>query len=153
MDKEKKEGRYQRLYTQIEQLLQKSPDQTAAMATIAAVLYHKMEYFFWCGFYLVDGQRLIVGPYQGPAACQVLEGRGVCLAAAEQKQTQVVPDVHQFPGHTACDSRSQSEIVVPVRDAGGRITAVLDVDSKELNSFDETDAAYLEQIITLLSRF
>jgi len=153
MDKEKKEGRYQRLYTQIEQLLQKSPDQTAAMATIAAVLYHKMEYFFWCGFYRVDGQRLIVGPYQGPAACQVLEGRGVCLAAAEQKQTQVVPDVHQFPGHTACDSRSQSEIVVPVRDAGGRITAVLDVDSKELNSFDETDAAYLEQIITLLSRF
>ena len=153
MDKEKKEGRYQRLYTQIEQLLQKSPDQTAAMATIAAVLYHKMEYFFWCGFYLVDGQRLIVGPYQGPAACQVLEGRGVCLAAAEQKQTQVVPDVHQFPGHIACDSRSQSEIVVPVRDAGGRITAVLDVDSKELNSFDETDAAYLEQIITLLSRF
>ncbi|HPE98371.1 MAG TPA: GAF domain-containing protein, partial [Chitinophagales bacterium] len=72
MDKEKKEGRYQRLYTQIEQLLQKSPDQTAAMATIAAVLYHKMEYFFWCGFYRVDGQRLIVGPYQGPAACQVL---------------------------------------------------------------------------------
>ena len=153
MDKEKKEGRYQRLYTQIEQLLQKSPDQTAAMATIAAVLYHKMEYFFWCGFYRVDGQRLIVGPYQGPAACQVLEGRGVCLAAAEQKQTQVVPDVHQFPGHTACDSRSQSEIVVPVRDAGGRITAVLDVDSKELNSFDEIDAASLEQITALLSRF
>lgn len=153
MDKEKKEGRYQRLYTQIEQLLQKSPDQEAAMATIAAVLYHKMEYFFWCGFYRVDGQRLIVGPYQGPAACQVLEGRGVCLAAVEQKQTQVVPDVHQFPGHIACDSRSQSEIVVPVRDAGGRITAVLDVDSKELNSFDETDAASLEQITALLSRF
>jgi GAF domain-containing protein len=153
MDKEKKEGRYQRLYTQIEQLLQKSPDQAAAMATIAAVLYQKMEYFFWCGFYRGDGQRLIVGPYQGPAACQVLEGRGVCLAAVEQKQTQVVPDVHQFPGHIACDSRSQSEIVVPVRDAGGRITAVLDVDSKELNSFDETDAKHLEQIITLLSRF
>ena len=153
MDKEKKEGRYQRLYNQIEQLLQKSPDQTAAMATIAAVLYHKMEYFFWCGFYRVDGQRLIVGPYQGPAACQVLEGRGVCLAAVEQKQTLVVPDVHKFPGHIACDSRSQSEIVVPVRDANGRIIAVLDVDSKELNSFDETDAASLEQITALLSRF
>jgi GAF domain-containing protein len=153
MDKEKKEGRYQRLYNQIEQLLQKSPDQTAAMATIAAVLYHKMEYFFWCGFYRVDGQRLIVGPYQGPAACQVLEGRGVCLAATEQNQTLVVPDVHKFPGHIACDSRSQSEIVVPVRDANGRIIAVLDVDSKELNSFDEIDAASLEQITALLSRF
>ncbi|MBW6491101.1 MAG: GAF domain-containing protein [Lentimicrobium sp.] len=153
MQPHKKASRYQRLLTQIEQLLQKSPDQTAAMATIAAVLHHKMENFFWCGFYRIDGTRLIVGPYQGPAACQVLEGRGVCLAAVEQNKTLVVPDVHQFPGHIACDSRSQSEIVVPVKDTQGRITAVLDVDSKELNSFNETDAKYLEQIIALLGRF
>lgn len=153
MQPHQKESRYQRLFAQTEQLLQKSPDQTSAMATIAAVLHHKMEYFFWCGFYRLEGDRLIVGPYQGPVACQVLEGRGVCLAAVEQNKTLVVPDVHQFPGHIACDSRSQSEIVVPVRDAQGRITAVLDVDSKELNAFDETDARYLEQFTALLSRF
>lgn len=150
MNKGKKEGRYLRLCAQIEDLLVKSPDQTARMSTIAAVLYHKMEYFFWCGFYRVDGHRLIVGPYQGPPACQILEGRGVCLAAVQQNQTIVVPDVHQFPGHIACDSRSLSEIVVPVRNAKGDVIAVLDVDSKEKNSFDETDAHYLEKIVALL---
>jgi L-methionine (R)-S-oxide reductase len=152
MDKGKKEGRYLRLSSQIADLLLKTPDQTAAMATIAAILQNKMEYFFWCGFYRVDGKRLIVGPYQGPVACQVLEGRGVCLAAVEQQKTIIVPDVHLFPGHIACDSRSLSEIVVPVRDNAGNVTAVLDVDSKELNSFDETDARYLEKIVALLAR-
>ena len=151
MDKGKKEGRYLRLYSQIADLLAKSPDQTAKMATIAAILYNKMDYFFWCGFYRVDGNRLIVGPYQGPAACQILEGRGVCLAAVNQQKTIVVPDVHHFPGHIACDSRSLSEIVVPVYDKKGNITAVLDVDSKELGSFDETDALYLEKIVALLT--
>jgi GAF domain-containing protein len=150
MEKGKKEGRYLRLCAQIEDLLVKSPDQTARMSTIAAVLIHKMEYFFWCGFYRVDGQRLIVGPYQGPPACQILEGRGVCLAAVQQNQTIVVPDVHQFPGHIACDSRSLSEIVVPVRNTKGEVIAVLDVDSKEKNSFDETDAHYLEKIVALI---
>jgi GAF domain-containing protein len=152
MDKGKKEGRYLRLSSQIADLLLKTPDQTAAMATIAAILQNKMEYFFWCGFYRVDGKRLIVGPYQGPVACQILEGRGVCLAAVEQQKTIIVPDVHLFPGHIACDSRSLSEIVVPVRNNAGNITAVLDVDSKELNSFDETDARYLEKIVALLAR-
>jgi GAF domain-containing protein len=152
MDKGKKEGRYLRLNSQIADLLVKTPDQTAAMATIAAILHNKIEYFFWCGFYRVDGKRLIVGPYQGPAACQILEGRGVCLAAVEQQKTIIVPDVHLFPGHIACDSRSLSEIVVPVRDKAGNITAVLDVDSKDLNSFDETDARYLEKIVALLAR-
>lgn len=151
MDKGKKEGRYLRLCSQISDLLVKSPDQTAAMATITAILLNKIEYFFWCGFYRVDGKRLIVGPYQGPAACQVLEGRGVCLAAVEIQKTIIVPDVHQFPGHIACDSRSLSEIVVPVRDKTGNVIAVLDVDSKELNSFDETDARYLEKIVALLT--
>jgi GAF domain-containing protein len=152
MDKGKKEGRYLRLSSQIADLLVKTPDQTAAMSTIAAILQNKMEYFFWCGFYRVDGKRLIVGPYQGPVACQVLEGRGVCLAAVEQQKTIIVPDVHLFPGHIACDSRSLSEIVVPVRDKAGNVTAVLDVDSKDLNSFDETDARYLEKIVALLAR-
>ncbi len=151
MDTKKKEGRYERLYTQLAGLLAKSPDSTAQMATIAAILFNKMDYFFWCGFYRVDGNRLIVGPYQGPAACQILEGRGVCLAAVEQQQTIIVADVHNFPGHIACDSRSLSEIVIPVRDKAGNITAVLDVDSKELASFDETDAIHLEKIIGLIA--
>ena len=151
METSKKSGRYQRLLTQIEQLLLKSPDQTARMATISAVLAHKMDYFFWCGFYRVDGDRLIVGPYQGPVACQVLEGRGVCLAAVEQRKTILVDDVRTFPGHIACDSRSLSEIVVPVYNKNGEITAVLDVDSSVINSFDEVDATYLEKIAALLT--
>jgi len=151
MEKGKKEGRYLRLYAQIADLLIKSPDQTSKMATVAAILYNKMDYFFWCGFYRLDGARLIVGPYQGPAACQILEGRGVCLASVEQQKTIVVPDVHSFPGHIACDSRSLSEIVVPVFDSNGKITAVLDVDSKEPASFDETDAFHLERIVGLLT--
>ncbi|MBK6347064.1 MAG: GAF domain-containing protein [Bacteroidales bacterium] len=150
MDKGKKEGRYLRLYAQIADLMVKSPDQTARMATIAAILYNKMDYFFWCGFYRVDGSRLIVGPYQGPAACQILNGGGVCLASVEQQKTIIVPDVHSFPGHIACDSRSLSEIVVPVFDKTGNITAVLDVDSKEFASFDEYDALHLEKIVGLL---
>ena len=151
MEKGKKEGRYLRLYAQIADLLIKSPDQTSKMATVAAILYNKIDYFFWCGFYRLDGALLIVGPYQGPAACQILEGRGVCLASVEQQKTIVVPDVHSFPGHIACDSRSLSEIVVPVFDSNGKITAVLYVDSKEPASFDETDAFHLERIVGLLT--
>ena len=150
MEAHKKTGRYQRLLTQITGLLEKSPDQTAKMATIAAVLSNKMEYFFWCGFYRLDGERLIVGPYQGPVACQVLEGRGVCLAAVHQKKTIVVDDVNAYPGHIACDSRSLSEIVVPVYNNNGDITAVLDVDSNQTSSFDEIDALFLEKIVELL---
>ena len=150
MEAHKKTGRYQRLLTQITGLLQKSPDQTAKMATIAAVLSNKMEYFFWCGFYRMDGDRLIVGPYQGPVACQVLEGRGVCLAAVHQKKTIVVDDVNAYPGHITCDSRSLSEIVVPVFNNNGDITAVLDVDSNQTSSFDEIDALFLENIVELL---
>lgn len=152
MEDNKKNGRYERLFTQIEGLLQKSPDQQAAMATIASVLYNKMDYFFWCGFYRLDGNRLIVGPYQGPPACQVLEGKGVCLASVEKQETLVVPNVHLFPGHIACDSRSQSEIVVPVRNKEGEIIGVLDIDSKDLDSFNELDARHLEKIVNLLAR-
>lgn len=152
MEDNKKNGRYERLYIQIEGLLQKSPDQQAAMATIAAVLFNKMDYYFWCGFYRLDGNRLIVGPYQGPPACQVLEGKGVCLASVEKQETLVVPNVHLFPGHIACDSRSQSEIVVPVRNKEGEIIGVLDIDSKDLDSFNDLDARHLEKIVNLLAK-
>lgn len=150
MEEKKKEGRYIRLLIQIEDLIKKSPDEQAAMATIASVLYNKMDYFFWCGFYRLEGNRLIVGPYQGPPACQVLEGRGVCIAAIEKKSTLVIPNVHEFPGHIACDSRSKSEIVVPIKNKSGIISGVLDVDSKEFESFTITDAIYLEKITELL---
>ncbi len=150
MDALKKEGRYLRIISQLEGLLTKTSDPVARMATIAAVLSHKFDYFFWCGFYMVHPDRLIVGPYQGPVACQVLQGTGVCLAAVNENSSIVVPDVHQFPGHIACDSRSNSEIVVPVRSSTGQIMAVLDVDSASFNSFDETDRIWLEKITAMV---
>jgi GAF domain-containing protein len=150
MDESKKQGRYQRVISQLEELLTKTDDPVARMATIAAVLSHKFDYYFWCGFYFLHGDILIVGPYQGPLACQVLKGSGVCLAAVEQNKSIVVADVHKFPGHIACDSRSSSEIVVPVRNKAGEILAVLDVDSASLNSFDETDRINLEIITALV---
>ena len=151
MDKQKKINRYKRLYSQIEDLMKKSDDETAHMATVSAVLFNKMEYFFWCGFYRIVNGELIVGAYQGPIACQILtKNKGVCWAGIKQGKTIVVPDVHQFPDHIACDSRSKSEIVVPYKNKTGKITAVLDVDSSELNSFDEVDAEYLEKIVALI---
>jgi L-methionine (R)-S-oxide reductase len=150
MDESKKEGRYQRIISQLEGLLTKTTDPVARMATIAAVLSHKFDYFFWCGFYIVHDDKLIVGPYQGPVACQVLQGTGVCLAAVNQNKSIVVPDVHKFPGHIACDSRSNSEIVVPVRNPEGHIMAVLDVDSVAFGSFDQVDRAQLEVIAAMV---
>ncbi len=151
MDKQKKINRYKRLYSQIEDLMKKSDDETAHMATVSAVLFNKMEYFFWCGFYRIVNGELIVGAYQGPVACQILaKNKGVCWAGIKQGKTIVVPDVHLFPDHIACDSRSKSEIVVPFKDKTGKITAVLDVDSSELNSFDEVDAEFLEKIVALI---
>lgn len=123
----------------------------AAMATIAAVLHNKFDHFFWTGFYLLQDEELIVGPYQGSVACiKLKKNTGVCWAGIKNKETVLVPDVHQFPGHIACDSRSQSEIVLPVRNKKGEIIGVMDVDSKELNSFDEADREGLEKIITLI---
>lgn len=150
MDESKKEGRYKRIINQLEGLLTKTSDPVARMATIAAVLSNKFDYFFWCGFYFLHGDTMIVGPYQGPVACQVLQETGVCLAVVEQNKSIVVPDVHKFPGHIACDSRTNSEIVVPVRDTAGTILAVLDIDSASYNSFDETDRINLEIITTLV---
>jgi L-methionine (R)-S-oxide reductase len=151
MEPLKKQGRYQRIYEQLEELMTRSADPDARMATIVAVLHHKMEYFFWTGFYFLQAGELIVKNYQGPLACQVLEKhKGVCWAAIDRKETIVVPDVHLFPGHIACDSRSQSEIVVPVKDADGNIRGVLDVDSDALNAFNSVDALWLEKIVNLI---
>jgi len=151
MNSEKKTGRYNRIYAQIKELMSKSNDTIAQMATVSAILQHKMDYFFWCGFYrLIEGE-LVVGPYQGPVACQKLQkDKGVCWASVNQNKSIIVPDVHLFPGHIACDSRSNSEIVVPLRNKNGKVIAVLDVDSKDYNSFDETDAVFLEKIVALI---
>ena len=151
MNKEQKLSRYGRVREQLTGLLGKTSDPNARMATVAALLFHKFGHFFWCGFYRRIGDDLVVGPYQGPLACQVLaRGRGVCWEAVRSGETVVVPDVHQFPGHIACDPRSRSEIVVPVRDGGGAIVAVLDVDSDKLAQFDGADAAELQKIVELL---
>ena len=151
MDKSQKRGRYDRVYEQLSGLLNASGDMVSRMSTVAAVLHYKMDGFFWTGFYLRSNGNLLVGPYQGPVACQVLaKDTGVCWMGINQRKTIIVPDVEQFPGHIACDSRSRSEIVVPVRDKDDQIIAVLDVDSKHLDQFDETDAAGLEKIVGLI---
>ena len=121
------------------------------MATIVAILHHKMTHFFWTGFYILTNEDLVVGPYQGPLACQVLErGKGVCWACFLKKETIVVPDVHKFPGHIACDSRSNAEIVVPLFDEQGDSRGVLDVDSKTRDVFTPDDQGWLEKIVALL---
>jgi GAF domain-containing protein len=151
MEQEKKSARYLRLHRQLAELLKKTVDPIARQATVVALLFHKFDYFFFCGFYRLVKGELIVGPYQGPLACQVLaKDRGVCWAAIKQAQTIIVPDVRQFSGHIACDSRSRSEIVVPCRDAAGVVAGVLDVDSDRLAQFDEVDARQLEKIVALL---
>ena len=115
MENHRKEGRYSRITAQLEELLAKTDDPLARMATICAVLHHKMDYYFWTGFYLYKSGKLVVGPYQGPVACLELEkDRGVCWAALNKRDSVVVPDVHAFPGHISCDSRSKSEITLPL---------------------------------------
>ena len=151
MDLAKKTGRYQRVYHQLTELLTKTSEPVARMATINAILHHKMTGFFWTGFYLLKDGELIVGPYQGPAACQVLaKDTGVCWTAINGNDAIIVPDVEKFPGHIACDSRSKSEIAIPLRNATGEITGVLDVDSQEYDNFDLTDSVELERILQLV---
>lgn len=152
METKTKENRYSRVYEQLTDLLKVTNNKIARMATITAVLHHKFEYYFWTGFYLLDNNgELVVGPYQGPLACQILEKNvGVCWAGINSKQTVVVPDVHKFPGHIACNANSKSEIVVPLFDKDNITIGVLDVDSKELNSFDETDKKWLEKICRMI---
>jgi GAF domain-containing protein len=151
MDNKKLFGRYERILLQLEELLIKTDDKIAKMATVAAVLHNKMPHFFWTGFYRVIGKDLIVGPYQGSVACQVLQkGKGVCQFAVNKRESVIVENVEKFLGHIACDSRSKSEIVVPLFDVNGNVYAVLDVDSDKLSSFCDIDKVYLEKIVKLI---
>lgn len=137
---------YVQLYQDLKAILADEPDPIARMAETAALIKERMG-FFWVGFYRADGKQLILGPFQGPAAClRIPWGKGVCGTSWKEKRTVIVPDVEQFPGHIACSSLSRSEIVVPIYDAQGSVTAVLDIDSTELNTFDGTDARWLEKI-------
>lgn len=150
-DQLSKINQYDRIIAQLSTLLPKSADEQARMATVAALLHHKMRHFFWTGFYELKNGRLVVKLYQGPVACMELaKDTGVCWAAINSARTVVVPNVHEFPGHIACDSRSKSEICVPFRNAQGVISAVLDIDSDQFNTFDETDAQKLEAILALI---
>lgn len=144
-----KEEKYRTLLPQLKSLLEGEDDLIANLANASAALKETFC-FFWVGFYLVKGEELVLGPFQGPIACtRIKKGRGVCGTAWAKAQTLVVPDVDAFPGHIACSSLSRSEIVVPLR-KGDEVWGVLDIDSEELNSFDETDARFLEELCTWL---
>lgn len=145
---------YARLLEMQDLLLHDSTDAIAGMATLSALLHHAFGHL-WTGFYRVvePGRLLRVGPYQGSLGCQEIAfGRGVCGTAAADGRTVVVPNVHDFPGHIACDARSQSEIVVPVYDATGALMAVLDIDSPVLNAFGDEDVKGLEQLVDWFTR-
>jgi GAF domain-containing protein len=144
-----KTEKYQSLVPQIKALLEGEPDVVANLANVSAALKEQFGWL-WTGFYLVKGQELVLGPFQGPVACtRIKYGRGVCGSSWEQARTLIVPDVEKFPGHIACSSLSRSEIVVPLI-RNGVVAAVLDVDSEHLDHFDETDQQYLEEIVSLL---
>ncbi|WP_374534997.1 GAF domain-containing protein [Phenylobacterium sp.] len=146
-----KAERYAAVAEEIAAVLDGEPNLTARMATVASMLAASFEAFFWTGFYVVDPARereLVVGPYQGTLGClRIAFGRGVCGAAAASGRTQLVPDVHAFPGHIACDGRSRSEVVVPVFEPSGALIGVLDVDSDRPAAFDEVDVEWLEKIV------
>lgn len=146
-----KSERYAAVAEQIAAVLDGEPNLVARMATVASMLANSFDHFFWTGFYVVDpadGGELVVAPYQGTLGClRIAFGRGVCGRAAMMRTTQVVDDVHAFPGHIACDSRSRSEIVAPVFDAAGGLIGVLDVDSEQPAAFDGVDREWLERIL------
>lgn len=144
-----KAEQYESLIPQIKGLLMGEPDFIANLANISAALKEQFNWL-WVGFYLVKDDELVLGPFQGPVACtRIRKGKGVCGAAWEKGETIIVPDVEAFPGHIACSSASRSEIVLPLQSAG-QVVGVLDVDSALLNTFDETDARYLAEIISLI---
>ena len=146
-----KEEQYLSLLPQIEGLIAGEVDLTANLANVCAALKAQFN-FFWVGFYLVKGDELVLGPFQGPVACtRIAKGRGVCGQAWQQKHVLLVPDVDAFPGHIACSSLSKSEVVIPLFAANDEVKAVLDVDSDRLNDFDEIDVTYLSKLCSLLS--
>jgi len=141
---------YQTLNKQLFALIHGVPHRIANLANAAALLYHTMEGLNWAGFYLLKNGVLVLGPFQGRTACiEIPVGRGVCGTAAAEDKTQLVHDVHQFPGHIACDSASNSEIVIPIH-AGGKIVGVLDIDSPHVGRFSEEDRAGLEEFVRIL---
>lgn len=143
-----KEQSYQRCRQAIAGLCEGESDLIARMSSVVAVLHGEMPGFFWTGFYRVVGDGLVIGPYQGTVGCLRIDfGKGVCGTAAATGETQVVTDVHEFPGHIACDPNSKSEIVVPVKKGAGDLLAVLDIDSDQLGWFDEIDRKHLEEIL------
>jgi len=144
-----KEEQYQKLLPQAQSLVSGETDIIANLANLSALL-HRTFGFWWTGFYRVCGEELILGPFQGPVACtRIPFGKGVCGSAWQREETVVVPDVEKFPGHIACSSESRSEIVVPVW-KGGKVIAVLDIDSEKLGTFDDVDKEYLEQICQMI---
>ena len=155
-----KEEQYQLLVSQIEALIEGEKDMIAVMSNVAAAIHQTMG-FWWTGFYRVvgddcvphsdQGRELVLGPFQGPVACMHIPyGKGVCGTAWQRAETVVVPDVEQFPGHIACSSESKSEIVVPVYGSNNAVVAVLDIDSEKLNTFDDIDRKYLEEICRMI---
>ena len=148
-----KEEKYEALLKQIESVVADESDLIANMANVASMI-HETFHFWWTGFYrVISDKELVLGPFQGPLACtRIRKGRGVCGTAWAEAKTQVVPDVDLFPGHIACSSASRSEIVVPLFDEKEEVFAVLDIDSAELNTFDETDKLYLEKIADLMKK-
>ncbi|MBO4570491.1 MAG: GAF domain-containing protein [Bacteroidales bacterium] len=146
-----KESRYEDILARAKGLADGENDVVALMANISSLIHYEMG-FWWTGFYIVKSE-LVLGPFQGPVACtRIAFGRGVCGTAWKERRTVIVPDVELFPGHIACSSESRSEIVVPVFAADGSVKAVLDIDSRELDTFSDVDARYLEAIASLLSR-
>jgi L-methionine (R)-S-oxide reductase len=147
-----KADQYQSILPQIQAIIEDETDMIANLANICAALKQQFNWF-WIGFYLVKDNELVLGPFQGPIACtRIAKGRGVCGSAWQQQQMIIVPDVDQFPGHIACSSASKSEIVLPIM-SNGDCVGVLDIDSDELNQFDEIDAKYLQQLMLMIEKF
>ena len=148
-----KEERYKELVRQLSALIEGEHNSMSVLANAAAALHDAFkERFFWVGFYMVSGGKLVLGPFQGPVACmRIARGKGVCGTCWVEERTMIVPDVEQFDGHIACSSESRSEIVVPIK-RGREVAGVIDIDSKSLNDFDEIDACYLENIASVISR-
>ena len=146
-DSIKKRALYEKALEEIKDRVKDVDSVVPRMATVASVLKNIVPYYFWCGFYFAEENEMIIGPYQGTTACPNIAYTGVCGTSARRKETVIVPNVHEFPGHIPCDERSNSEIVVPVMDEQDRVIAVFDADSTELKAFDEVDKEFLEKHI------
>ena len=141
---------YEKAISEIKNRVKTVDSVVPRMATVASVLKNTMPYYFWCGFYFAEENEMIIGPYQGTTACPSIAYTGVCGTSAKRKEPIIVPNVHEFPGHIPCDERSNSEMVVPLMDDHGRVIGVFDVDSTQVNAFDDIDKEYLKSIMPIL---